>query len=192
LYVYNNEYDITREVTIHPSRDWGGEGALGCVLGFGALHRLPAPLSEPLAEPGETLFSTDHEVETARFSNEEFRPGSDIAMENFFIPAVAVAPGQEPASLLITPQMTGPPRHGSPSAKKDKRHGHGKALKSDRLMEDYFIEGEKKSREIDFAPSVKRTAPPPPKAGGLQKGAPTDLPEAEKTLADEDNQNAID
>lgn len=23
LYVYNNEYDVTREVTIHPSRDWG-------------------------------------------------------------------------------------------------------------------------------------------------------------------------
>lgn len=48
LYVYNSEYDVTRELTIHPSRDWGGEGALGCVLGYGALHRLPAPLSEPV------------------------------------------------------------------------------------------------------------------------------------------------
>src|SRR4051794_32553632 len=34
LYVYNNEYDVTREVTIQPSREWGGEGALGCVLGY--------------------------------------------------------------------------------------------------------------------------------------------------------------
>lgn len=39
LYVYNNEYDVTREVTLQPSRAWGGEGALGCVLGYGALHR---------------------------------------------------------------------------------------------------------------------------------------------------------
>ncbi len=52
LYVYNNEYNVTREVTIQPSREWGGEGALGCVLGYGALHRLPAPLSEPVSAPG--------------------------------------------------------------------------------------------------------------------------------------------
>jgi hypothetical protein len=180
LYVYNNEYDITREVTIHPSRDWGGEGALGCVLGFGALHRLPAPLSEPVAEPGETLFSTDHEAETARFSNEEFRPSSDITAGDFFIPATAVPSGQESASFIIPTQMTGlPPRHGSPAAKKDKRHGHGhgKAPKGDRLMEDYFMEGEKKSKELDFAPSAKSTLPPPPKIGGP--------PKVEKTAADE-------
>ncbi|KAJ1331248.1 GRASP55/65 PDZ-like domain-containing protein [Microdochium nivale] len=56
LWVYNNEYNVTRELEIVPSRDWGGEGALGCVLGFGALHRLPAPLSEPVEGPGETMF----------------------------------------------------------------------------------------------------------------------------------------
>ncbi|KAL9630578.1 MAG: hypothetical protein Q9164_006343 [Protoblastenia rupestris] len=57
LWVYNHEYGITRMVTITPSRSWGGEGALGCVLGFGALHRLPAPLSEgPVEGPGEALF----------------------------------------------------------------------------------------------------------------------------------------
>ncbi|EDU45821.1 golgi reassembly stacking protein 1 [Pyrenophora tritici-repentis Pt-1C-BFP] len=41
LYVYNHEYNVTRPVTITPTRTWGGEGALGCVLGFGALHRIP-------------------------------------------------------------------------------------------------------------------------------------------------------
>lgn len=44
LYVYNNEYDVTRMVTITPAKGWGGEGALGCILGYGALHRVPAPL----------------------------------------------------------------------------------------------------------------------------------------------------
>ncbi|KIH90363.1 GRASP55/65 family protein [Sporothrix brasiliensis 5110] len=61
LWVYNNEYDVTREVSIQPSRDWGGDGALGCVLGYGALHRLPAPLSEPVSGPGETMFDGDNE-----------------------------------------------------------------------------------------------------------------------------------
>ena len=165
LYVYNNEYDVTREVTIHPSRDWGGEGALGCVLGFGALHRLPAPLSEPVAGPGETLFSTDHEAENARFSNEDIRSGSSGTAENFFVPA---ATSHEPAEFLVPAQIITPPppSGGPPSAKKDKRHGHGtghgKLPKGDKLMDDYFKEGEKKSREVDFAPSAKNTPPPPP------------------------------
>ena len=29
LIVYNHEYNVTRPVTITPSRGWGGEGALG-------------------------------------------------------------------------------------------------------------------------------------------------------------------
>ena len=34
LYVYNQEYDVTRMVTITPARNWGGDGSLGCLLGF--------------------------------------------------------------------------------------------------------------------------------------------------------------
>ena len=176
LYVYNNEYDVTREVTIHPSRDWGGEGALGCVLGFGALHRLPAPLSEPIAGPGETLFSTDYEAENARFSNEDVRSGSNATVENFFVPAVT---SHEAAEFLVPAQIITPPppSGGPPLAKKDKRHGHGtghgKLAKGDKLMDDYFKEGENKSREVDFVPSAKNTPPPPPPRA---KGAP--LPKA--------------
>jgi len=186
LYVYNNEYDVTREVTIHPSRDWGGEGALGCVLGFGALHRLPAPLSEPVAGPGETLFSTEHEAENARFSNEDIRFGGNETAENFFVPA---ATSHEPAEFLVPAQIITPPPSsgGPPLAKRDKRHGHGtghgKVPKGDKLMDDYFKEGEKKSREVDFAPPAKNTppppppkakGPPPPKAGG-SAAAPTEV-----------------
>ncbi len=122
LYVYNNEYDVTREITIHPSRDWGGEGALGCVLGYGALHRLPAPLSEPVAGPGA-------------------------------------------------------PPTGVPGRKKDRKHGHGHSPNKN-FMDDYFMEGEKKSRELDHPPSAKSTPPPPPpkagdppKSGGPPKAA---------------------
>ncbi|KAF4628910.1 hypothetical protein G7Y89_g9241 [Cudoniella acicularis] len=145
LYVYNNEYDVTREVTIHPSRDWGGEGALGCVLGYGALHRLPAPLSEPLAGPGETLFET----ENARFSNEEIRPLSGSGDGQYLVPGPS-----EPGDFLVPAQL---------------------ATASTSAPNDYFMEGEKKSRELDHAPSAKSTPPPPPpKIGGPPKaGGPS-------------------
>jgi hypothetical protein len=155
LYVYNNEYNVTRELTIHPSRDWGGEGALGCVLGYGALHRLPAPLSEPLAGPGETLF----EGENARFSNEENRPLSSPPDDQFFVPGAAAAP----AGDFLVPATLAPPPGGTPIRKKEKRHGHS----PNKMLDDYFMEGETKSKELDHAPKAKATPPPPPpKAGG--------------------------
>ncbi|XP_041857817.1 Golgi reassembly-stacking protein 2 [Melanotaenia boesemani] len=41
LYVYNTDTDNCREVVITPNPDWGGEGSLGCGIGFGYLHRIP-------------------------------------------------------------------------------------------------------------------------------------------------------
>jgi len=41
LYVYNSDYDHTREVVIVPNRDWGGEGLLGCGIGYGLLRTCP-------------------------------------------------------------------------------------------------------------------------------------------------------
>ncbi|XP_033340349.1 Golgi reassembly-stacking protein 2 [Megalopta genalis] len=41
LYVYNTEDDSCREVTIVPNHTWGGEGSLGCGIGYGYLHRIP-------------------------------------------------------------------------------------------------------------------------------------------------------
>lgn len=162
LYVYNNEYDVTREVTIHPSRDWGGEGALGCVLGYGALHRLPAPLSEPLAGPGETLFET----ETARFSNEEVRPHSSRGdPSQLFVPATASAS----TDFLVPAQLSTPPSTSAPTKKKDKKpHSTNK-----NFIDDYFMEGEKKSRELDHAPARTpgHTPPPPPKSGPPKAGS---------------------
>ena len=147
LYVFNNEYNVTREVTIQPSRDWGGEGALGCVLGYGALHRLPAPLSEPVNAPGETMF--DGGV------NEKSGGAS--------IPAPSTGPPQSGGEYLVPAQMVGstpvsaPPRTG----KKKERHGHS----PNQLMDDYFKEEEEKSRAVDNVPQSKGSGvPPPPKA----------------------------
>jgi hypothetical protein len=178
LYVYNNEYDVTREITIHPSRDWGGEGALGCVLGYGALHRLPAPLSEPVAAPGETLFET----ENARFSNEGPRPLSGGG--DYFVPAATSEPGE----FLVPAQLVSPPVGAAPVKKKDKKHGHAP---NKNFMDDYFTEGEKKSRELDYAPGAKSTPPPPPKAGGppMAAGPPKASEAGERKL---ENDGEID
>lgn len=161
LYVYNNEYNVTREVTIHPSKGWGGEGALGCTLGYGALHRLPAPLSEPVAGPGEVMF----EGENARFSNEENRSYTPQPQDSsqFFVPAANAQVDESnflvPANV-VSPPAGGPPTGGSGDKKKKRAQRGGGGL------DDYFNEGEKKSRELDHPPSAKSTPPPPPPKGG--------------------------
>lgn len=47
LFVYNSDFDVTREVVIIPNRAWSsggaGEGLLGCGVGYGVLHRIPKP-----------------------------------------------------------------------------------------------------------------------------------------------------
>ncbi|XP_068143316.1 Golgi reassembly-stacking protein 2 [Drosophila tropicalis] len=49
MYVYNLDDDACREVTIKPNTAWGGEGALGCGIGYGYLHRIPV---QAQATPG--------------------------------------------------------------------------------------------------------------------------------------------
>lgn len=41
LYVYNSVEDVCREVNIIPNSSWGGEGSIGCGIGYGYLHRIP-------------------------------------------------------------------------------------------------------------------------------------------------------
>ncbi|XP_055630839.1 Golgi reassembly-stacking protein 2 [Toxorhynchites rutilus septentrionalis] len=41
MYVYNIGKDACREVTITPNSKWGGDGSLGCGIGYGYLHRIP-------------------------------------------------------------------------------------------------------------------------------------------------------
>ncbi|KAL2134372.1 hypothetical protein VTI74DRAFT_363 [Chaetomium olivicolor] len=169
LYVYNNEYNVTREVTIQPSRDWGGEGALGCVLGYGALHRLPAPLSEPVHAPGETMFDGDSATGSAQGG---FVPAAGVTSPTSFTPAAAATPPPPPsADLLVPAQMLGAqaaPVSAPPRSKKKERHHHG----APNLMDDYFKEQEKKSRELDNAPSGRNSPLPPPPKGGPPRGGP--------------------
>ncbi|PTD09628.1 putative protein C1D4.02c [Fusarium culmorum] len=82
IWVYNNEYNVTREVTIQPSRDWGGQGALGCDT---------PPLSEPVDAPGETMFDGATNEKTSA------PPTGDFLV---------------PAQMISNASTSGPPRGG--------------------------------------------------------------------------------
>ncbi|KAL8930471.1 MAG: hypothetical protein Q9208_000655 [Pyrenodesmia sp. 3 TL-2023] len=164
LYVYNHEYAVTRLVTLTPSRSWGGSGALGCVLGFGALHRLPAPMEEPIAAADGTVF------EAARFSNEEHRssstqpamqsassyppPTSATQSSDMLVPAAMASPPPAPPQSATLPSAAGPPKGATRKPRA--------AAASNMTFDEYFAEGEQKSKEEDFAPRTKGAAPPPP------------------------------
>ena len=164
LYVYNHEYGVTRLVTITPSRSWGGNGALGCVLGFGALHRLPAPMNEPPAGPGETLF------ETARFSNEESRPISSHAQSYPSGTSLYQTTSNTQSTDLLVPATLAspppPPMGSTPSGPPRTSRKARKPASPNSAFEEYFKEGEQKSKEEDSAPAAKSAPPPPPKMSG--------------------------
>lgn len=53
LYIYNTETDHCREVSITPNGAWGGEGSLGCGIGYGYLHRIP--IGDDFTKPPENI-----------------------------------------------------------------------------------------------------------------------------------------
>lgn len=47
LLVYNTQMDQCREVVVTPNGAWGGDGSLGCGIGYGYLHRIPTRPIQP-------------------------------------------------------------------------------------------------------------------------------------------------
>uniref|UniRef100_A0A8D3APF1 PDZ GRASP-type domain-containing protein n=1 Tax=Scophthalmus maximus TaxID=52904 RepID=A0A8D3APF1_SCOMX len=71
LLVYNMQTDQCREVVVTPNGAWGGEGSLGCGIGYGYLHRIPtrpvqpnnqskSALQSAVAGRSEELVASDH------------------------------------------------------------------------------------------------------------------------------------
>ncbi|XP_008431327.1 Golgi reassembly-stacking protein 2-like [Poecilia reticulata] len=60
LYVYNTDTDNCREVVITPNGSWGGEGSLGCGIGYGYLHRIP---TRPFEEGKKISFPANSSTE---------------------------------------------------------------------------------------------------------------------------------
>lgn len=169
LWVYNSEFDVVREVDLIPRRGWGGEGALGAVLGFGALHRLPVGLGEEIQAPGEKMFEAEQRTSMEKASTEN---------GGFFIPAESKASIQQQPPPFVNPNIAPPPML-SPTAPSGATltpgaaATHGKRSRNrggaspNRAFDDMFEEGAKKSQEQDYSASRKGTpVAPPPKVGG--------------------------
>lgn len=82
FYVYNSESDTTREVTLTPNSQWGGEGCLGCGIGYGYLHRIPLHrgTSKPITKPNPLLLNSDKSTLLSSMAppniNFTFQPGN--------------------------------------------------------------------------------------------------------------------
>ncbi|BCS24020.1 putative Golgi reassembly stacking protein [Aspergillus puulaauensis] len=160
LWVYNSEFDVVRTVDLVPTRGWGGEGALGAELGYGALHRLPVGLGEEVEGPGEVVFETRADGTSSNVPEPTGLPAN--------VDAGVPAPPQQflvPANMKSPPPLV--PAASAPQVSHHGKKARGARASPHREFDDYFTEGEQKSKEQDHVPSRRGTPlPPPPKAGG--------------------------
>uniref|UniRef100_A0A1A8CFU4 Golgi reassembly stacking protein 1 n=1 Tax=Nothobranchius kadleci TaxID=1051664 RepID=A0A1A8CFU4_NOTKA len=55
LLVYSTATDSCREVMVTPNGAWGGEGSLGCGIGYGYLHRIPVNPEGSTVDPSTPI-----------------------------------------------------------------------------------------------------------------------------------------
>ncbi|EPX74449.1 GRASP protein [Schizosaccharomyces octosporus yFS286] len=158
LYIYNQYQDNTRQITIVPKRNWGGDGAIGCGVGHGALHRLPASLSGPPPQPGDVAFSNP------------LLPPTDYSE--------SVTNNEKSLNSIPSPLV--PQEFSSPTANLDgempiphyHRHKkHGRNAIQDSTIQNYLEEEELLSKQLDHKArnpvmdaNASNSVPPPPVA----------------------------
>uniref|UniRef100_A0A3P9M710 PDZ GRASP-type domain-containing protein n=1 Tax=Oryzias latipes TaxID=8090 RepID=A0A3P9M710_ORYLA len=110
LYVYNTDTDNCREVVITPNSAWGGEGSLGCGIGYGYLHRIPTrPFEEgkkisfpgsPQSEPISPLKDGFTEVQLTAVTTPSSAPAIPSGLENSLSGlSISSAPPPMPSEL---------------------------------------------------------------------------------------------
>ncbi|KAK4056394.1 hypothetical protein OIO90_002537 [Microbotryomycetes sp. JL221] len=97
LFVYNADYDVTREAILVPNRNWGGEGLLGCGVGYGLLHRIPRPQDR-------TRIPQDDETDDSAANSPVPAYGGGVGRSA--APVFQPPPPQQPSG----PTFTSPPR----------------------------------------------------------------------------------
>ncbi|XP_068560468.1 Golgi reassembly-stacking protein 2-like [Cebidichthys violaceus] len=100
LYVYNTDTDNCREVVITPNCDWGGDGSLGCGIGYGYLHRIP---TLPFLEGKNISFPAQTPSEPATSPKDGFTEVHLSAV----IPTVPVAVSPSSASTGLEQSLSG-------------------------------------------------------------------------------------
>ena len=110
LYVYSTVTDACREVTVTPNSNWGGEGLLGCDIGYGYLHRIPRTAGSIASAAASEAFTvtTGTMPHHQPVAGEPAVPGADGFSE---VPLGTVGtqypsgvPGQQPLSQVPVAQ----------------------------------------------------------------------------------------
>lgn len=135
LYVFNAVSDCIRPVTVHVGHD----GRLGCNMGYGFLHRIPAPFRQEPASAVEASFAD------APMSDQSFVPAGS---SNIGIPQPSTDIQPTSTSQFIVP---------NPTHKRKQKHHKVAAAAS---IQDYFQEG--KDPSPAFSTKSSSTPPPPP------------------------------
>lgn len=104
LYVYNTDLDSCREVTIIPNNQWGGEGSLGCGIGYGYLHRIPIR-SIPDTKPMNSYIANQANVVTTQLTNSTIPQVSNIGTTSVTIPTGFTIPSGL-ATISQTPNLS--------------------------------------------------------------------------------------
>ncbi|KAF5110456.1 hypothetical protein DV453_000816 [Geotrichum candidum] len=176
LFVYNADYDTLRAVRIRPTTNWGGSGLLGCGVGYGLLHRLPAIHKDEYQDEPAGQYHPQGGYNPSAIPEEEEEEALSDPSQSF-----------TPANIVLPPPPTnvtsgaGAPAGNVGGARKKKHHypnvgsqlePHVAAAPNNKINNDlaaYFAEEEQRSKELDGyttptpgANGEKSSLPPPP------------------------------
>ncbi|CAF0984830.1 unnamed protein product [Adineta steineri] len=105
LYVYNSDNDSTREINLTPNIGWGGEGSLGCGIGYGYLHRIPfrTTNSPPVTKPNQLMTNGDKAPLLSSIPPPNMNGGAHMSftLQPVNMPPITVTM----PSLLVPPQV---------------------------------------------------------------------------------------
>ena len=135
LWVYNYNFDKLREVVIIPNKSWGGEGSIGCGVGYGLLHRIPAPLKEGSSNAGSVLYNSDD-------ASSKITP----EISDFITPAPTAPAPSSPVKTYIDPLRSSSK---PPVSHRHDRHRPSSNTKDRAAVAELMREGEENSREND-------------------------------------------
>lgn len=107
MYVYNTDDDTCREVTIKPDSKWGGEGSLGCGIGYGYLHRIPIRVLPDDRKPLLRIPDPPSKTEPPALSQQQIDPSNSGNPTIPFVPPltntfVSTSEGTEVNQTLTT------------------------------------------------------------------------------------------
>ncbi|KAJ2959560.1 hypothetical protein NQZ79_g5024 [Umbelopsis isabellina] len=113
LYLYNTEWDSCREVIIIPNHEWGGQGSLGCDVGYGLLHRIPRRQPKVTSSyennPAEHESSSSQMYSNTIFSTPDYQPSDALSNNTTHFEEVSTvtAPNEATSTSAIPPTPAG-------------------------------------------------------------------------------------